>query len=427
MRRLVPLFTLALLAATPALAQDAPASAAPASAAAPPMAPMMGGGGGLPPFLAKMQHHDVDVRVLRDGGAPAPADLSVVFSITAGGASVRDFREKTGADGVAHFAGIPTNPEVQDEIGYQIAVEADGVRFPFEVERVPTDGGHLEVSVPTLGTDTSHLRLEYGMVEMFPDEESLVIRQEMHLINEGDTAVNLATLPGGGLTLHIPEGAKHPELHEDTPEDTVEVRGTDLVYKGVVLPAKSGPAVVRVIYTVDYGPRTFAWRQTQSIPTSGGIFVVSKDKQPQQQEAIPLELVSSDPNLPVHDSELDGNRHFQVARGDALKLGPGQPLRFEVRGLPAAAHSHELPVILGAFGVVAGVVLLGFRRPASAPERLSRAHLETERDRLEKALARMRKAVTRGHMTQARFEREREAITARLVSLYRALDRLDAH
>ena len=47
------------------------------------------------------------------------------------------------------------------------------------------------------------------------------------------------------------------------------------------------------------------------------------------------------------------------------------------------------------------------------------------RDR-EEALARMRRAVERGKMSQARFEREREAITARLVSLYKALDRLES-
>ena len=40
------------------------------------------------------------------------------------------------------------------------------------------------------------------------------------------------------------------------------------------------------------------------------------------------------------------------------------------------------------------------------------------------ALARMKKALERGRIPQTRYDREQEAITARLVSIYRALDRM---
>ncbi|MEZ4470043.1 MAG: hypothetical protein R3F60_04390 [bacterium] len=94
-------------------------------------------------------------------------------------------------------------------------------------------------------------------------------------------------------------------------------------------------------------------------------------------------------------------------------------------GLPPSPHWKAWALLASIVGVVA-FVLLGFRRRGEQGMRLSRAHLVTERDRLVKALARMRRAKEKGRMSEVRFEREREAITARLVSLYRALDRLES-
>ncbi len=436
MRRLIALLVLAPLAAFAQYAAPGSQGAEPPPAAPQPPAPALAPEAaaaspapaqpGLPPFLAQMQRHDVEVRVVREGGGPL-VDAPVMFHITAGGARVREYPGKTDAQGVARFVGIPTNPEVQNQIGYVVDVQSDGVVFPFAVDRIPTDGGRLELSVPAVGVDTSVLRVEHGMIELFPDEESLVARHEMRLFNDSASAVNVATLPGGGLALPLPEGAKHPELHGGTDGDLVEVRGTDLIYKGLVLPAGSPPAMIRVIYTIPYGPRTFAWRQTLPVRASGGMVIVSRDKQPQQQTAVPLELVAGDPGMTVEDSALDGGRRFQVLRGDGLKLGAGQAMQFAVKGLPSA-RGPGIYVLLVAVALVLLVVLFGFRRsPAEAgSERLSRAHLEIERDRLVTALRRMRKAVQRGQMSQTRFEREQEAINARLVSIFRALDRLDA-
>ena len=72
-------------------------------------------------------------------------------------------------------------------------------------------------------------------------------------------------------------------------------------------------------------------------------------------------------------------------------------------------------------------VLIGFRRRGETQGlRMSVSHLEADRDRLVRALARMRRAMEKGQMSASRYEREQEAVTARLVSIYRAIDQIRA-
>jgi hypothetical protein len=394
--------------------------------------PAMGGAGagaaGLPPFLAKMKRHDITVHVVRRNGqggtVAAPADLPVSILITAGGAKVRSYESKTGPDGVASFTGIPTNPEVQADIGYVVSVDADGVRFPFTTSTIPTDGGFVEVALPEVGTNPADLTLMHSHIELFPDEENLVVRHTMEVSNRSDRAIDLSLQPGGGLRLPLPAGGKHPELHEDLSKDIVEVRGTDLYYKGVVLPGGQ-PTEVTVIYTIEYDDPVFEWSHAVPVRTTGALVVAPTGRQKGQRVDLPLGLSIRGEQGTVQTRDVGEGKRFQVLRMPGLDLAPGQPVRFAITGLPVEGRFKQGAMAVALLFVV-GLVFFGFRNASAGDtERLSRAHLENERDRLHKALDRMRKAVEKGRLSHARFEREQEAITARLVSLYRALDRLE--
>ncbi|MCA9538967.1 MAG: hypothetical protein KC620_08760 [Myxococcales bacterium] len=392
--------------------------------------PKMGGAGasgGLPPFLASMKRHDVKVAVqvkTADGAlTPAPAGVAVGFRILAGGSKVRDYHETTDDTGAAVFPGIPSNPEVQGAINYEVWADHRGVRFPYQLQGVPGEGSSVDLVIYDVTTDYSTVSLDHA-IEVFPDEESLVARHTIRLFNDGPLAVNLGALPGGGLLLPCPQGAKHPELHDEH-DPLVEVRGTDIVYKGALLPTGVGePAEINVIYTLPYAHEVLEWNQTMPVATRGAMVVVPQHKQPEQQEALPLRIETRGAYGAVRNIEQEGDRLYEMLTAGESTLAAGEPLRFAIAGLPAESHAARWALIIAILAVIGGV-LFGYRRPAGSGARMSRTHLVEERDRLVRALARMRRAVAKGRMTEARFEREREAITARLVSLFKAIDRVD--
>lgn len=411
--------TAAALLAAPAVAQYE-------SPAAKPAAPN-DGGGGLPPFLAKMKRHDVEVRVVRPGpdGAslPVEAGTNVGIRILAGGAKVKEYVAQTGEGGVARFVGVPSNPEVQASISYELWADYQGVRFPFAFGGVPGDGALLEIEVRDVGQDLAGIELEHTFIELFIDEEQMVARHQMKLHNRTDRIIDLGAQPGGGLKLPCPAGAKHPSLHNEH-DPLLEVRGTDVVFKGALPPGQ--PATFTVVYGIPYDRETYEWVQPMPVPVTGAMVVAAKDAQEGHQRPFPLSLHSRGALGSVSESTIDGGRRFDILRLDGARLDAGQPLRFAVSGLPTKPVVG-LYATVGGILAVAGFLFLGFRRTTeSGGETRSRAHLVAERDRLVKALARMRRARDKGHLTDARYDREREAITARLVSLYRALDRLES-
>jgi hypothetical protein len=394
--------------------------------------PYMGGGvkktagGGLPPFFASMKRHDITVRVSEqtaDGLKPSGAGVTVGIRIMAGGTKVKDYSEKTRADGTALFEGVPSNPEVQRAISYQVSVVHENVIFPFDIDGIPTDEAEVQVAVGAVTTDISNVRASHAFIEMFPDEESLVVRHEMRLRNIGDTVINLGALPGGGLKLPCPDGAKRPGLHDEH-DPLVEARGTDIIFKGALLPGGQ-EASFSMVYSIPYDQKSFAWSQAMPVPTSVGLIVAPKDRQKGHRQAFPLTLHVKNDALKSEESELAGGKRFQLIRGNGHELKAGEALRFSVTGLPVAPNWKIYALIAGVL-VVMFIVLFGFRRrETEGGPVLSRTHLIAERDRLVRALARMRRAHERGKMSEVRFTKEQEAITARLVSLYRALDRME--
>lgn len=380
---------------------------------------------GLPPFLARMQRQPVKVKITlgEQADAPAlPAQTPVGLRILASGALVKEYTARVGADGFAHFEGIPTNPEVQGSIAYAFWVDHQGVRFPFLLETLPPEDGQVWLPVQPVTASLDALRAEHALIEFFPDEDALVVRHHLRLFNHGQAAVDLGRLPGGGLKLPCPQGAKHPSLQEEN-SPLAEVRGTDLWFTGALL-AGGVPAEFTLIYSIPYAEETLEFQQTLPITSNLGVAVTSLDRQPNQRKAFPLKLHSRGAMGEVRQQQDNQGQNFDVLRAEGVRLAPNESLRFAVSGLPIERNLAFW--VMGLLSLVAALwVLLGFKRSPQATARLSRAHLTAERDRLVRTLGRMRKAHERGKMPTVRFEREQEAITARLVSLYRALDRLD--
>ncbi len=369
------------------------------------------------PFVEQMKYRTLDVKL-----NPQSAGASVRLSIHRGKGRPKTYTEKTNAQGVAHFARVPTNVMIQQHLRYEVSVDHDGVRFPFELQGIPGEDASVELQVPGVTRELSSIEALHN-IDIHPDEDALVVQHRILLFNGSDSAVDLSTQPGGGLKLPCPAGAKHPQLHDEH-DPTAEIRGTAVFYTGALLPASHGPKVLRLVYTLPYATKVFEWSEALPVRTRGATVAVPKHRLKGMQGPVTLELATRS-GLGTTSTVEEGDRSFQVLRTEGTALEPGEPLVFAVGGIPAPS---DLPLLLVAAGVLAvlAAVLLGFRPETDGKVRLSREHLIAERDRLVRALARMRRAVERGKLSEVRFEREREAITARLVSLYRALDRLDA-
>ena len=416
------------------------------------------GGKKLPPFLASMEKHEVMIEVVskRDLAAtpqPVGAGVKVGLRVLAQGNKVSEYEEVTDAKGRAFFLGVPSNPKVQGMISYDAWVNYQGVRFPFNVKGVPStedkdalyDDFNPEVRLPenriTLAIyaardetkvspsaglkappppSLDQLRLKYDIIEVQVDEDALLVNQRMTLTNQGDRLIDLATLPEGGLKITTPDGAKAPGMHRE--REDIEVRGANLFYTGALLP--KGKVEIHCYYTIPHRADRFEWRQTQVIPSEVELIVTPHFKRQHHQAAFNLELHPKQGKGRVALRNSSSGPLFQVV--DQLPdLAAKQALEFEISEIPAPSRAGK-NILLGSIGAMfIWVLWFGWRRQDGAST-LSRTQLIIERDQLLKALERLERLLERKQISQPRYQREREAITARLVTIYRALERMEA-
>ena len=396
--------------------------------------------GGLPPFFASMEKHEVMVSVYvkkKDGSrVRAPKGLPVGFRILAQGQKVRDYHEKTDEQGRAFFLGIPSNPKVQMSISYEIWADYEGVRTPYELEgfpktinkdalyedfnpqvRLPENRVEINVLEPESGL--TGLTLNHDKIMIHIDEESMFVQHEMTLSNQSDQLLDLSHQPNGGLKLSAPLGAKTAELHQKRHEE-VEVRGIDLYYIGALLPHSE--KTIRWVYTLPYKSDTFEWSQTMPIPSTTSLILTPQYKKDTHQKTFKLFLetrgmgevvaVSTDRNLPFHSLR------------NQSKLAANEPLRFAITNIPAPSLWKRYALLALTLLACMFVMIIGLK--GNEEQILSKTQILVERERLIKALARMELALKKKRITQKRYQREKEAITARLVTIYRALEQFDA-
>ena len=115
---------------------------------------------------------------------------------------------------------------------------------------------------------------------------------------------------------------------------------------------------------------------------------------------------------------------WRVLRANGLVRKPNEPVRFEIGNIPAASRAN-LYFLVGSIVFVFLLITFGFRTQATSERTFSRSHLVDERDRLVRALARLKRAWEKGLISENKHRKEEEAIRARLVSLYRAIDHMD--
>ena len=396
---------------------------------------------GLPPFLRSMEKHEVMVQVQLQEGAEtprlAPEGLRVRFQITAGGMKVKEYEARSDGEGRAFFPGIPSNSEVQQRIAYRLFIDYQGVRYPFSLRgiprtvdreafyteldpavRLPENRVTVTLQLPVNATPSLEgLSLSHRLIELHPDEDALVFIHDLSVRNEGDRPVNLAQLPRGGLPIPAPAGAKEPRVREEE-KGRFEVRGSDLYFTGVI--AARGEQRVRLSYTVPYRSARFEFSLRAPIPSSLNIVVAPRFKKRQHQRAFPLRLGSYD-GATVDARETGPGMLFDVLRRET-PLAAGEALRFSVQGLPQIGRMRRFLTYGGLILIFIALLVIAVRSKGTAG--LSRAHLEGERDRLLHTLERLERAYSRERIGARRYEREREAITARLVTLYRSLEEM---
>ena len=395
--------------------------------------------GGLPPFFASMEKHEVMVSVYiqkQDGSRiRAPQNLPVGFRILAQGQKVRDYHEKTDAQGRAFFLGIPSNPKVQMSISYEVWADYQGVRIPYSLEGFPTTvnkdvlyeefnpdvrlpENRVEITLLEPNSGLDGLSIHHNLIEFHPDEDSLLVIHELTLNNESNQLLDLSHQPNGGLKIPTPIGAKSPELHQSH-HDEIEVRGADLYYIGAVLPQSEKK--IKCFYTLPYKGENFEWSQSMPVPSTLGMIVVPQYKKSQHQRTFPIKLESRGFGE-IRFVSTGPDRTFHSLRSKT-RLAANEPMKFAIRNIPAPSPWKRYTLLASILLVILLVFFLGLQ--GSEEQILSKTQILVERDRLIKALARMELALKKKRITPQRYQREKEAITARLVTIYRALEQFE--
>jgi hypothetical protein len=381
--------------------------------------------------LAGMRTHTLTGQVVIANAegeqVPAPAGMDVGFQVKVfGRAKKGPLMFKTEAGGQITFKGIRSNvdPSVQAKMSYEAFVDYQDVRFPFPIEMIPTDGMALKpFTVYAISRELSDIALT-ERIDIIPSEQSLHVMLVYELINRSRKAVDLSNLPEGGLLLPCPEGAKQPEIHENNKTDT-ELRGTDLIYRGTILPQSESGTTVRVSFTIPYRSSTFSWRQTLPVETLGFSVATPLTKGRNHVRAIRLQLKPTFEGPTVHVIDGNSQTKWRVLKASGIVRKSGEPVSFDIGNIPVASQAN-IYFMVGSIIVVSLLILLGFRGRYDTERTYSKAHLVDERERLLRALARLKKAGNKGLISENKTRKEEEAIRARLVSLYRAIDSMDA-
>ncbi len=302
----------------------------------------------------------------------------------------------TDAEGRAHF------PQAPEASAYQLQVFHEGIRFPFSVQNLPPEG-LIEVQVPHVSDSLEHLELDHRLIQIYAEEEGLVVYQELLLRNTGSAAV----LPGEALILPCPEGAK--DLSTETQADPrFQLQSKQLTWRSPLLPGRVEPIKIR--YRLPYKAKSLEWSQRFPIKQRGATIVTPKDR------SLSLRLDTHE-GLGTLDNHDD---RWSILRIGEKPLAPGEALRFTLRGLPTDQREGLwIALFLALLGALSLFFALKAPSRSAAP---SLQRLQAEKMRLLKALQRLRAVRKKGRLSEARYQRESEALRARLASLYRILD-----
>ena len=377
-----------------------------------------------------MKTHELSARVVivdsegNESAAPSGLDVGIQVKVF-GRSKTGPLMFKTDDRGLVQLIGVRSNadPSIQAQMSYEAFVDYEGVRFPFPLEIIPRDGMTLE---PFRVFPVSGKLNDLGMItriDIHPTEQSLRVIQEFEFVNRSKKAIALDLLGEDGLRIRCPEGAKQPEVHGKD-KSNVEIRGLDIFYKGTILPQGDVSNSVKVIYSLPYRSKTFKWAQDFPIDVLALSIATPHSKASNHVKAVRLQLLPRNEGAKAETFTDGRGGQWRVVKMIGEPITAGTPLNFDIANIPAPSRANLYFLVVSII-VLTLVVVFGFRAGSQEARALSKSHLTEERDRLLKAMARLAKALERGIISPVKHRKETEAIKARLVSLYRAIDRLN--
>jgi hypothetical protein len=333
------------------------------------------------------------VKAVGESGTPEKGLEVLLGMARQGEESVRETRSKTNDDGEAKFTGLDSKPTS----GYLIEVVKGAGKFaskPFTMQE--NMGLRVTVDVRPVSQDVSKLHIGNGSHFIYEITDDVVqVVEVIRLANEGTSAID----PGpNGLHLPLPDHALSAQAGPRNPPG-LTVAGHEAVLKGTIQP---GDTELQVMFALAYDGSDLDFTQRTPIAFENVAMVSEKI------EGMTIEGNS----LAAEERELQG-RKLMLYRGPGTKAGESIELHF--RGLPHSDATWRYVAVVVALGILIG--FFAFASRGVAP-RVNREKLEQQREHLLGELA----AVDKSAGDEAKRERKRQELTARLVRVYRELD-----
>ena len=376
-------------AAPPAAGSAAPGGAAAAAdVAAPPPLP-------------------VAVTVLDGAGVPLAGERVELLALPAGGKSpTQRLEATTDAQGNVVFPAVKAAP------GERVLarISADGVDYSSPASAL-LPGLRLEVRRHKTTHDPSSLRVLRLETEIDLWEESVIVGQQVLIVNRGPDTVDLRTATAGrtgNLYLPLPTGAR-----------SVTVRGPDssaqegrVRFAGIVRPGEDSPLRISIRYHLPVEGDPARLELPLGLPVEDALTVVPRRPTVMGRELAGVDLRIVEHNQRVFDEQRDRTgRPVWVGRG-APPAGE-RTLRLVIAGMPHRSAAPAVAAAVLALALLALGLLLRVRRAGgrAADRAVERADLLAELARVETDLQ------LHGEQASPYARRRREDLIRRLVAL----------
>lgn len=315
---------------------------------------------------------------------------------------------RTDDAGRARFTGVPAGTSVQ-----AVAEVDGGERVVSQTFAVPASGGirlmlvasaggaEAPASAPALsrpGTVTlageSRFVIELG-------DDDLEVYYLFDIVNAGTAAV----APEAPVAFELPTSATGITVLEGS-SPQARVTGTRLE---VAPPFPPGPTHIELAYFLPYGNGNVA--VSQPLPVALTELTVIA------QRPVGMQLESS--QLVTHRDVESQGRTFIVANGPGLSAGDTVELRLS--GLPHSSTLATTVTLIVASIILAVGLWTAFERRSDDDSRV-RPRLESRREALFAALARIEEDRREGRLDEGRYAARRRELIGQLERIYRSLD-----
>jgi len=349
----------------------------------------------------------VAVTVLDGAGVPLAGERVELLALPAGGKSpTQRLEATTDAQGNVVFPAVKAAP------GERVLarISADGVDYSSPASAL-LPGLRLEVRRHKTTHDPSSLRVLRLETEIDLWEESVIVGQQVLIVNRGPDTVDLRTATAGrtgNLYLPLPTGAR-----------SVTVRGPDssaqegrVRFAGIVRPGEDSPLRISIRYHLPVEGDPARLELPLGLPVEDALTVVPRRPTVMGRELAGVDLRIVEHNQRVFDEQRDRTgRPVWVGRG-APPAGE-RTLRLVIAGMPHRSAAPAVAAAVLALALLALGLLLRVRRAGgrAADRAVERADLLAELARVETDLQ------LHGEQASPYARRRREDLIRRLVAL----------